>query len=348
MDVSIVADVQQSDLDTANFRIPARVLTAEIDGQQNVTATGQRDAPDATARGVVTFTNTSPDAISVPVGTIVNAGAVSFSTTQASQVPPATKAGDTSINGSATVPIVALTAGTDGNVKTGSITSISGALAGRLTVLNSAATSGGANKKVSYLSGTDQGTAKEALRQQLVQQGLDRIHSQLQRNQTFIPSTQSQTDDAIEELTYEQTPEQVTNQTVLHMKVLVKGLTFVGDDVNSVVDQAMRNAVKKAPQGLQLMNDPLVIDPPVVAASDASTVKLQVHAAGHVLTPLNSGALIEGVRGKTAEQARAYLQTAPGAGNAELQLWPAWIGRTSRFAWRIRVEQVNPIQAPAN
>src|SRR5581483_10774391 len=125
-------------------------------------------------------------------------------------------------------------------------------LSSKLTVINQVPISGGTVKKVSYLSADDQSKAKQALLDRLTGQAMDKINEQIARNETFILSPAAQGDRAIEELTYEESPEQVTTRTTLHMKVLVKGLTFLGDDVNAVIEQTMETAAARQGGGAEL------------------------------------------------------------------------------------------------
>ncbi|MDE3078118.1 MAG: baseplate J/gp47 family protein, partial [Chloroflexota bacterium] len=341
-----LADVQQNDLDAAAGHIPARVLTTELDGERTVVATGTRDAPDAPAKGFVKFSNAGAEAVAVPKGTVTKAGTLLFATTEDAQVPAATKAGDATVNGTATAPVQAVNPGKEGNVHAGAITALDGPLSGKLTVINMEKLVGGSVKPVSYLSGDDEGAAKEALRSQLVQRAMDQIHAQVARNLTFVPNPDNQGDGAIEQLTFEQTPEQVTSQTVLHMRVLVKGLTFEGDDVNSVVDQAMRAAARRNGSQLQLTGDPLKIDPPVILADNGSTIKLRVHALERAVRPLDSARIIDAVRGMSRDQAHDYLKALPGLANADVELWPDWVGHLPRFGWRIGIRQLSPLVPP--
>ncbi|HUZ77204.1 MAG TPA: baseplate J/gp47 family protein [Chloroflexota bacterium] len=344
LDVPLVADAQQQEVDAAAGRIPARVLSLDVSGQQTVQATGQRSAPDQTASGSVTLTNTAATTVTIPKGTLVVAGAEQFQTMVEAVVPGAAHVGSNTLPGTSTLPVQAMQPGTEGNVPAGAVNAIAGSLAGSLGVVNTQPISGGTDKQVGMLSQQDQTQAKEALRQQLTQQGLQQIRSQLARNLTFLPDPSVQTDTAIEQLSFDQTPEQVTNATVLHMKVLVRGLTFVGDDVNAAVNQAVASAVQHSGRGIALTRAPVTIDPPVVQSDDGSTIKLSVHASAQVSSPIDATKLSNAVRGMTVSQASTYLRNVPGVGNAQVKLWPLWVSHVSRFAWRIQVHELNPVQ----
>jgi hypothetical protein len=343
LDVPVTADSSASTIDAAARRIPAKFVTSgEISGQAIVNATGQRDVPDQDAHGVVTFTNQTAQAVTVPKSTIVLAGPIAFATLQDTQVAPTVNAGGVTITGTGSTTVAAVLPGESGNVKVGAITAIDGPLASKLTVKNDAAFTGGSNKKQGFLSADDQAKAKQALLAQLRQQALDRIHGQIARNESFVQSPDSAGDGAVEELTYELSPEQVTSSTTLHLKVMVRGLTFQGDDINQVVQQAMQDAAAKEGSGARLLDEPLTIQPPVVVGNDGTAVRLQVHATGRMAPPLDRGALQDRVQGLDAATAKAALERTPGIRQASVKLWPAWVRKVPWLAWRVSVAIASP------
>lgn len=343
VNVPVEADSNVSGIDLSAGKIPAKIVTSGImDGSSVVSASGQRDLPSAPAKGFVTFTNRTGQPVFVPKNTIVQAGKVAFFTVSDTQVPPTQTIAETAIQGSASASIQAAEPGEEGNVAVGAITAIQGGLSSQLSVVNRAATTGGAKKRATYLSADDQAKAKQALLNDLRRQALDKVRGQIPRNETFLPSPDSDGENAIEELTYEESPEQVTTQTRLHMKVLLRGLTFQGDDVNQVVAQSMDAAVRQRAPGTRLDSGPLVIDPPAVIGNDGSTIKMQVHTTGRVISSVNPSELAEQIRGLPAEDARLKLLRAPGVGDADVQLWPAWSQKVPSFSWRIHASLTAP------
>ena len=337
LDVPVVADSSISSVDLAAGKIPAHVVTSgDVEGSASITASGQRDLPNQPARGFVTFTNLTGQPVKVPKNTVLLAGPIAFFTAADTDVSPSVKIGDTAIPGAGSASVQASDPGIGGNVPVGAMTAVQGDLASKVSVINHSALSGGSNKKGAYLSADDQAKAKQALLNQLRQQAMDKIRGQIARNETFLPSPSSAGDGAVEELTYAESPEQVTGQTELHMKVIVRGLTFQGDDVNQVVTQAMADAARKRAPGARLSDAPLAMDPPVVLANDGSAIHLQVHSAGHAASPLDGRALADEVRGMAPAAARARLMQTPGVGQADVQLWPAWARTVPTFAWRIQ------------
>lgn len=342
VDVPVVADSSATSVDLANSRIPAKfVSSGDVDGSVVVNATGQRDVPSQPARGFVTFTNLTAQPLAVPKSTIVTGGKIAFATVSDTQVGPSISIGSTAIPGTDVAAVQAVEPGEGGNVPVGAITAVQGALSTKVSVINHSALTGGAKKKATYLSSDDQAKARQLLLTQLLQQALDKIRSQTPRNETFLPSPDNDGDNAIEEATYEDSAEQVTTQTRLHMKVLLRGLTFQGDDVNQVVSQAVDNAIRQRGSGTQL-SGPLSIDPPVVAGNDGSVVKLQVHTAARVVTPLDTAAVAQQTRGLSASEAKVALLKTAGVGDADVELWPGWVRHVPRLAWRIHTTIAAP------
>jgi hypothetical protein len=342
IDLPVIADENTGTVDLGAGKIPAHVVVGEVDGFTTVNATGQRDVPNQTARGLVTLTNLTDQPVTVPKSTILLAGKIVFFTLQDTQVAPSLNVGGTPLPGNGTASIQASDPGEEGNVPAGAITSVQGPLGSKVSVINHAAMSGGSKKKTTYLSSDDQAKSKQALLDQLRQRAVDKIHGQIARNETFLASPDSAGEGAVEQLTYEESPEQVTGQTRLHLKVLVRGLTFQGDDVNQVVAQRMDDAVRQRGPGARLLNEPLTIEPPVVASNDGATIKLQVHATGRMVSSLNASQLAEKVRGQSETAAETALRAAPGVGSADVQLWPAWAKKVPSFSWRIHLGIANP------
>jgi len=341
-DVPVVADSNANSVDLAAGKIPAHVVTSgDVEGSSTVSASGQRDVPNQAARGSVTFTNLTDQPINVPKSTILLAGKAVFFTLSDTEVRPSLKIGDTPVPGAGSASIQAAEPGDAANVPVGAITAVQGAIASKVSVVNRSAISGGSNKKATYLSSDDQAKAKQALLDELRKQALDKIRGQIARNETFLPNPDSG-GDPVEELTYAESPEQVTGQTTLHMKIIIRGLTFQGDDVNQVVAQAMDNAARRRAGNARLSDAPLAIDPPVVVSNDGTIIKLQVHTAGRVSTPLNASGLADQVRGMSAAAARNRLALTPGVGQADVQLWPAWANKVPSFSWRIRTTVTSP------
>jgi len=339
----VTIDESISGVELASGKIPGRTATGEVDGQASVRATGQRESPSAAARGYVTFTNRSARPVNVPASTILLAGSVSFATTQALQIGPAIKAGDVLLPATGVAAVQAVQPGESGNLPPGAVTAIGGPLGSQLSVLNSTSMTSGAKATVSYLSSDDQAKARDALRGQLVSQALDKIHSQLNSNDSFLPNPASLGDGAIEDVSYDQSPEQVTSQTQLHMRVLVKGLVFQGGDVNQVVAQSVTQALAKEGAGARLEGgSPLTVSPPELVSNDGSTAQIRVHASGKALVPVDLSAAANRVRGLDPIQARAALRGLPGVADGDVQLWPAWASKVPSFAWRIHTTAISP------
>ncbi|MBV9120998.1 MAG: baseplate J/gp47 family protein [Chloroflexi bacterium] len=338
LDVPVTVSDGVGGADPAAQTIPGRIAVAEVDGSSLVRATGLRDAPNAAAKGFVIFTNEGPAPVTVPTGTRLLAGSLAFTTTQDATVSQAFTYGDRTSAGTSVVAVQAADPGEQGNVPAGAITAIDGALSGRLSVINRTALIGGSKQQVGYLTADDQTKARESLRLALTDQALQKLHSELAAGDSFVPDANSQTDAGIESATFDLSPDQVSSQTTLHMKVMVKGLTFHNDDVNQVAAAAISQAMRQDGPGARLQDgSPLTVSPPVVLAGDGSTLKLQVHAAGSVVAPIDAAGVPERVKGLSPDKAQAILQSLPGVAQADVQLWPAWAKKVPSFSWRIHV-----------
>src|SRR5262249_46774340 len=116
--------------------IPAHEKKVIVDGEQTIIVSGEGIVPQAKARGVVEFRNLTKQLISIPVGTVVNAGAVRFVTTEDGVVAAGT-------GKKISLPIEAIDGGSAGNVEAQTINAIEGQLALSLSVINLEPASGG-------------------------------------------------------------------------------------------------------------------------------------------------------------------------------------------------------------
>ena len=340
--VSVVADQSLDRPDVAAGKIPARFLSTEVTGQATVLATGRRAAPDQRARGLVSFTNRTSKPVTVPKSTVVMAGQVAFATTQDTLVSPTLTIAGTAIPGSGESSIQAVDPGKQGNVPAGAIAAVEGPLAAQLTVQNEIPTTGGSTRQARFLSQADQTSAKDALRKQLTQRALAQLRAAVPAHDTFLPDPASLTDSAIEQLTFEQSPALVTRQTVMHMRLLVKGLAFQGKDVNTLVQRAAESAARQRGSQERLVSGSLAIQPPTVLNNNGRTIRLMVPARGELTTSLSSGAISQAVRGLGAGQARRALLRMPGVKAADVQLWPGWARQVPALSWRVGVTLAEP------
>jgi len=136
--------------------VPARELILMLDGTQTVPVTGEGVVPQSKATGFVEFRNLTQQSMTVPAGTVLNAGEVRFLTTQDILV-------DGGVGKRIDAPVQAIEGGLAGNVEAETITTIEGRLGLSLSVSNPEPTSGGRELASLQASDADRERAKELL-----------------------------------------------------------------------------------------------------------------------------------------------------------------------------------------
>ncbi len=122
--------------------LPAHLIAVVVEARGDITTTGQVPVPQFPAKGSVRFTNLTEHAVQIPLGTIVTTlgtEVIRFATTQVGEV-----AGGTGKITS--LPVQALTPGSQGNLGINNLQSIDGPLGLELSVTNPFITSGGADQ----------------------------------------------------------------------------------------------------------------------------------------------------------------------------------------------------------
>ena len=176
-----------SQIKTLNIsgNLPARPISAVVEGQESIPTTGVVEIPDQYAVGVVSFTNLTDQRMIIPAGTVVQGTEGShprFVTTQ-----------DGQINGgsgkSIDIPIRAVLPGESGNVGAGVIQAIEGSLGLSLKVINVSPSIGGLNLRSAGASAADLNLLREKLQDDLRLSAQKEMESRLLEGDQLIPAT---------------------------------------------------------------------------------------------------------------------------------------------------------------
>ena len=119
--------------------LPAHPISVVVEARGNITTTGQVPVPQFPSTGSVKFTNLTEHAVAIPLGTMVTTlgdEVIRFATTQSGLV-------DAGPGESTSLPVKAVTPGSQGNLPANSLQAIDGPLGLELSVTNTFVTSGG-------------------------------------------------------------------------------------------------------------------------------------------------------------------------------------------------------------
>ncbi len=327
-------DTRASAVNLSDRVIPAQRVDVIVEGQLSTEATGRKDVPRFKARGRVVFFNSFATPYTVPTNTVVRTTAtnvpVRFATLEMAEVPP---------GGRAEVEVEALEPGTQGNVGALQINLVEGIAAVAVSVANPEPTQGGGNVTVRKVVEDDYNRLRGALREQLLQQALDRMRQDREvvaSGWIILPETLFIA--SVQEETFDRFLTEQADSVTLNLRLQVAGLAIDPNDLQQVAQAILAD---RTPPGFRL----LAINPTrseSVEQTTDNTLQLRLVANGVVATDVDPSLVRRMVRGKSIEEARAILQRAyPLQRPPSIQAQPEWlyrlIGRLPLAAPRIQV-----------
>ncbi|MBM4424532.1 MAG: hypothetical protein FJ030_14285 [Chloroflexi bacterium] len=334
-DISIIADPEAAEIDSAAGIIPARSISVIVSGSAEVATTGIVDEATQRAGGGVTFTNLTNQAVRIPAGTAVRTtgGApIRFVTQQ--DVTLEAKKGSTG-----TAPILAIEPGPPGNVAAGLINSIEGPLAIQAAVTNEEPTAGGEVKQVASVAEDDRQRVKESLLAQLKQQGYAELIAKLGEGE-FAPIASASIVSILDE-TFDHFAGEKAERLTLEMRVEV-GATAVNESDAFAVGQAELES---------RLGRSLAIVPGAAAfARDQNStvdsegrVTFDITARADAVASINPDEVRAAAQWQLAEQTPDLLYARfPVVSKPQVEVWPRWFPRTPWLAWQIDVS-IQPI-----
>jgi hypothetical protein len=337
----IIASPNATTTDVEAGIIPARWRRIEIEESADRPTSGTQSLPPSTANGTVLFLNQSNEAISIPAGTVVSTSdstAVRFATT----IDAALDAGE---GQRVEVRIVALesSAGSQGNVAAGLITSVEAEWSDQVTVVNQIPTSGGQDNTVRIVTEEDRERLLAALRQQLQARALVEFEAQLAENEVLIADTISIAPDGEREdwKTYSQQVGQAADTLRLSMRAIVQVVVVDQRRGEEIVFAKMGQQI---PRGRQILPESVeYLNGPVTEVREDGDVVFSVTGSGRVTGRVSASQVQEGLVGKTQEEAHAYLLSAvdlqPGT-TPDIIVEPDLLGRLPLLPMRIQVNLV--------
>ncbi len=329
----IVADPAVVEPDPEARTVPAQTKTLDVEATQTFTTAGKR-VEETTAKGTVRFRNkdfTSTNTI--PRGSIVSTqSGIRFRTDRAVTVPRAELVGLQVFPASANVRVTAVKPGTDGNVEPNTILVIPrGEDPQTIDVTNPDQTSGGTREEFPRIVQADLDAATKALGEALTAAFDEKLADPaLTADGTTVFSDTA----ALGTPTYPTDP-----ATLLHDEVETFELTATATGTVLAVDEGAVQAVAEAnitshvETGYALVDGSSVIDKSLGQVEDGVIAFPATITASQVLL-IDPAAIEAEIRGKSLADAQAILD---GYGQAELAVWPDWVGTIPTLDARVEV-----------
>jgi hypothetical protein len=314
--------------------VPSHTKSVIVEGRLTVPTSGTIGSPDKAAVGWVEFTNLTDQPVEVPKGTVVtNAGPdwIRFVTTQGG-VSPA------SSDKKLSLPIVALTPGSQGNLLANRVVGIEGFLGTQLTAINPLSISGGKDRIDRAPSDEDRTRLYEQLFESLRRTALQELQNGLASDDLLL--TENPTLLKKIEAIYEPATPQPADQLSLDLRLEFQAPYVSGKDLRYLATTVLDGNL---PPGFSSIHDSLQIDTatkPVPGSGSLVTWELVAHRKLQAtISQSQATALSLGVTPSIAMQRlSAFL---PLESQPNISLAPAWWPRLPLVPMRIAISLIN-------
>jgi hypothetical protein len=323
--IEIQADPNAKTVDVEKRIVPARVVYVQSEGTDQVTTSGKQASTNSKAQGQVTFTNRTDKEVTVPRGTVVRtSNNVGFTTLDDVKLGAGSQA-------SGRTNIAALEAGSQGNVERGAINKADGDINKQVGVFNEQPTTGGGSKEVETVTDQDKAALKDTLTKRLQADVLRKLEAERQRHETLSP-------ESIRIVTlkedYDQNVGGQSKVLNLSMQLRANGTFYNMADVEQVI-KAWSPRLKP---GYYLRPDTIKASEPRIVNAEGGTARIEVNVEGVVASRINEDRVTEGVRWKSVDEIKRYLNTLVLAKDPEIVIQPGWASK----AIRVQIIVKNP------
>jgi len=242
--------------------------------------------------------------------------------------------------GSATVGVVAATAGAAGNTEAGTIRKIQGNTDDNLGVTNADPTTGGADaRSANVIQQSDIDSIRDVYAKDAVPQVTDQLNSKAQGQKLVLVGNGVQTTATPDH----KVGEEVTGFTIT-IKVSGDGVAF---DEKAVQQMLKGFLQRKVPQGSQLTTDGAILKYDPADATADGHITLNGHLAGFYTPIFLEPAIRAHLKGMSPSKGRAFLQTLRNVVDARVTQSPFGLPWLPLFSSRItlKIQEVSSSSA---
>jgi hypothetical protein len=316
VDFTVIPMVAAGEVESGNF-IPASIVETVVSGQLDAAATGQLSVPDKRAKVVVTFTNSSTQAITIPAETRVIPSKnpdLSFLTQSSVDLPGG-------IGQQAEGLAEAENPGAAGNVPAGEINAVDGPLGIMVLVSNAAPAEGGADREGRSATESDYSQLYDKLMISLMDNARSLLANLASTDQILIPES-VQLVTKLEEI---QEPEigQPSDRAKIFLKIKVQALTVEKADLNQAAESALAGLM---PEGWSVETGSLSITQNSASLNHLTGLyQLDLTATRSIHLQLDTSGIPGGIQGLPIAQARQVTQKEINLDQApNITVWPSW------------------------
>lgn len=323
---TVSAETTAIGVDQAGGIIPASVIESELEVIAGGQVSGTKQVPLEKAKGSVTFVNTRNQTVGLSAGTVV-------STVDGKQFATTTSAVLRENTGSrAMVPVIALEAGSAGNVPARSIVRITDPLLSQLLqVQNDAPTAGGSDKTLHFAQDEDIAKLKDQALAKAKEQGVTKLIS-AKSPDYYLYSEGVMAGILGQRLEHQ---DEGSPRVELKAKVLVKALAFRESDLHNLLSQRV---AKEQGSRYMLVPGSLRVQPLEITRSSNSRITFVAQANALMTPAVDEKAIKEQIRGKTKQEVESYLvESLPLAGRPQVTMGPFWVDKVPRLLGKVSV-----------
>ena len=311
--------------------IPAYQTSALVTTTQTMAVTSQGAVPNDKAEGIARFTNLTQTDLTIPAGTVVyttGSPSIEFQTANITHLPGGSKS-------FVEVPIVAVEAGSSGNVAAGAIQAIDGTLALSASISNPSPTVGGTDLTTTEAADADRQHLHDIAMSALDQQAKQEIISSIGAHDLLLLNTLKA--DVPSQEIYDPPAGQPGDTLKLTMSVQYNAQYVKADDLRqlaqTLLDAAMPAGFVSKPDTLQFNSTN------VFTADQAGSTHFNVLAQRVLIHDIQSPQVIFLVRGLSPANAKqVLLSKLPLAEPPEIQTSPSWWPWLPLIPFRITVQ----------
>lgn len=327
-DVQLAAVIGLTEPDPAQALLPARTVKIDIEETGSAPTTGSAQKATDKAVGEVIFSNLGSAPVNIPAGTSVSTSTgtpVQFRTVRDALL-------ESGVGTRVTVPIEALEPGIEGNVRSGTINTVSGPLRFRLRVSNSSGTFGGGAQLVPVVTQEDRDKLVAELQLRAEARAYEMLVAELEPGE-WLPPESVQT--FVVAQSFDQYNDEEAEFVGATVRILAQGMAVTEADAAGVI---LAEVESQVPALAKVVADSIRVQRQPGGDFLGTSVGFTMTVIADYTTPIDPQEVRRAVAGLPPAEAsilvqeRWYLQQPP-----DIFLDPAWRGVLPDIGNRIQV-----------
>lgn len=312
------------------------VVSTVLNHEATRPATGERQVPDAKARGMIFLTNPLSRPVEIPAGTTVTSldGTRAFLTTETIEVPAADPFGAATF-GTAVVDVEAIEPGPGGNLGTGEL---AGELGSGILYQNRFPLEGGTTRAETYVTEDDLEALARDAEQELRARVDGALDGELESGWLLLGSPETPGD---VNLSYSAEAGAVADEVSIRAELRVEGRAYDPAELERLAKSELERRLSAAtPEGFSLLLDSVRHSQPESAGSPVSYVMRSEATIQAYIDPALESQLADALTGKSEGSARRLLDGIEGLAGYRLSYGPDWLPwePVPQFANRVSVD----------